>query len=190
MKILNFTVIKLSACLCIGIVLAYYIAIPVLWSLYSSLILFLLLTVFLFLSRKQFIQAIWFGVLVCFTTISIGIVSTNIHNQKLAKNHYIHLKYTPRQITFRVKEILKPGNYKAIVSPSSGDLDIKLSSNEAPVELDGDIKLIKDWTYTTNIVAKSNEPGIAAMLNLAGQKQSNGSVLIKNKGDLSPFIAR
>jgi len=111
MKILNFTVIKLSACLCIGIVLAYYIAIPVLWSLYSSLILFLLLTVFLFLSRKQFIQTIWFGVLVCFTTISIGIVSTNIHNQKLAKNHYIHLKHTPRQITFRVKEILKPGNY-------------------------------------------------------------------------------
>lgn len=111
MKILNFTVIKLSACLCIGILLAYYIAIPVIWSLYSSLILFLLLTVFLFLSRKQFIQTIWFGVLVCFTTISIGIVSTNIHNQKLAKNHYIHLKHTPRQITFRIKEILKPGNY-------------------------------------------------------------------------------
>lgn len=111
MKILNFTVIKLSACLCIGILLAYYIAIPVIWSLYSSLILFLLLTVFLFLSRKQFIQTIWFGVLVCFTTISIGIVSTNIHNQKLAKNHYIHLKHTPRQITFRIKQILKPGNY-------------------------------------------------------------------------------
>ncbi len=84
---------------------------------------------------------------------------------------------------------LKPGNYKAIVSPSSGDLDIKLSSNEAPVELEGDIKLIKDWTYTTNIVAKSSDPGIAAMLNLAGQKQSNGSVLIKNQGDLSPFIS-
>ena len=85
---------------------------------------------------------------------------------------------------------LKPGNYKAIISPSSGDLDIKLSSNEAPVELGGDIKLIKDWTYRTNIVAKSSEPGIAAMLNLAGQKQSNGSVLIKNEGDLSPFINR
>lgn len=85
---------------------------------------------------------------------------------------------------------LKPGNYKAIVSPSSGDLDIKLSSNEAPVDLSGDIKLVKDWTYSTNIMAKSNEPGIAAMLNLAGQKQSNGSVLIENKGDLSPFIGR
>jgi len=85
---------------------------------------------------------------------------------------------------------LKPGNYKAIISPSSGDLDIKLSSNEAPVELGGDIKLIKDWTYSTNIVAKSSDPGIAAMLNLAGQKQSNGSVVIKNKGDLSPFISR
>ena len=84
---------------------------------------------------------------------------------------------------------LKPGNYKAIVSPSSGDLDIKLSSNEAPVELGGDIKLIKDWTYSTNIVAKANDPGIAAMLNLAGQKQSNGSVLIKGKGDLSHITA-
>ncbi|WP_299881352.1 type II secretion system protein N [uncultured Cocleimonas sp.] len=85
---------------------------------------------------------------------------------------------------------LKPGNYKAILSPSSGDLDIKLSSNEAPVDLSGDIKLIKDWTYNTNIVAKSDEPGIAAMLNLAGQKQSNDSVLIKTTGDLSPFIKR
>jgi len=111
MKILNFTVIKLSACLCIGILLAYYIAIPVIWSLYSTLILFSLLTVFLFLSKKQFTQTIWFGVLVCFTTISIGIVSTNMHNQKRAKKHYSHLKDTPKQITFRVKQILKPGNY-------------------------------------------------------------------------------
>ncbi|MEB8432383.1 type II secretion system protein N [Cocleimonas sp. KMM 6892] len=83
---------------------------------------------------------------------------------------------------------LGPGNYKAIVSPLSGDLDIKLSSNEAPIDLSGDIKLIKDWTYSTNISAKSSEPGIAAMLNLAGKKQANGSVTIVNKGDLSPFI--
>ncbi|MBQ0787568.1 MAG: ComEC/Rec2 family competence protein [Oceanihabitans sp.] len=111
MKILNFTVIKLSTCLCIGILLAYYIAIPVTWSLYSALILFLLLSIILFLSRKQFTQTIWFGVLACFTTISIGIVSTNMHNQKHVKNHYTHLKYIPKQITFRIKEILKPGNY-------------------------------------------------------------------------------
>ncbi|WP_452229766.1 ComEC/Rec2 family competence protein [Lacinutrix sp. MEBiC02404] len=111
MRILNFTVIKLSACLCIGIVLAYSIVIPLTWSLYNALLHFLLLTISLFLSRKQFIKTIWFGVLVCFTTISIGIVSTNMHNPKHFKKHYTHLKNTPKQITFRIKEVLKPGNY-------------------------------------------------------------------------------
>ncbi|QRM88211.1 DUF4131 domain-containing protein [Lacinutrix sp. WUR7] len=111
MKILNFTVIKLSACLIIGIVLAYYISIPVTDSLYSTLLLFLLLSISVFLSRKQFTKTIWFGVLACFTTISLGILSTNFHNQKNLKNHYSHWNSENKPITFRIKEILKPGNY-------------------------------------------------------------------------------
>ncbi len=86
---------------------------------------------------------------------------------------------------------LKSGDYKAIVSPSSDDLDIKLSSNKAPIKLDGSIKLLnKDWAYSTNINAKSNEPGLTAALNFAGKKQPNGSVLIKETGDLSRYIKR
>lgn len=111
MKILNFTVIKLSACLCIGIVLAYYIAIPTTWSFYSALISFLLLSVSLLISRKQFIKTIWFGVLAGLTTVSLGIVSTNIHNQKHFRNHYTHFNSTAKPVTFRIKEVLKPGNY-------------------------------------------------------------------------------
>ncbi|WP_055442567.1 ComEC/Rec2 family competence protein [Lacinutrix himadriensis] len=151
MKILNFTVIKLSACLIIGIVLAYYISIPVTDSLHSTLLLFLLLSISVFLSRKQFTKTIWFGVLACFTTISLGILSTNFHNQKNLKNHYSHWNSENKPITFRIKEILKPGNYndKYVVDILkiddkfvTGKALLNLKKDSLPKKLDIDAILI------------------------------------------------
>lgn len=111
MRITNFTVIKLSVCLCLGIILAYYTTIDITLSFYISILSFSLLSISLLISRKQFTKTIWFGVLVFLTTISLGIVSTNIHNQKHFKNHYTHFNSTTKLITFRIKKILKPGIY-------------------------------------------------------------------------------
>lgn len=83
---------------------------------------------------------------------------------------------------------LDRGDYRALLIPTTQGLDIKLSSNDAPIELNGDIKLNKDWKYETNINAKGVNQGISAMLRFAGKPQNDGSTLIQQKGDLSPFI--
>jgi hypothetical protein len=83
---------------------------------------------------------------------------------------------------------LEPGDYHAVITPESDKLNIKLSSSEAPLELNGNIVLNKEWQYDANIIAKAQKPSLRAMLNLAGKPQSDGSALIKQKGDLKPFI--
>jgi len=83
---------------------------------------------------------------------------------------------------------LDRGDYRAMLIPTSQGLDIKLSSSDAPIELNGDIKLNKDWMFETNVNAKGVEQGISAILNFAGKPQANGSTLIQQKGDLKPFI--
>ena len=83
---------------------------------------------------------------------------------------------------------LDKGDYRAVIKPIGENLNIKLSSKEAPIELNGDIKLQNDWTYNTNLIAKSNNPGLKAMLKFAGKQQNDGSILVNQKGDLKPFI--
>ena len=83
---------------------------------------------------------------------------------------------------------LDTGDYRAVISPDSGDMKILLSSSDAPAEIRGKIKLNKEWIYETDLSIKTNNNGLGAMLELLGKKQTNGSVLVKNKGDLKPFI--
>jgi len=83
---------------------------------------------------------------------------------------------------------LAEGDYRAVIKPENDNLDIKLSSKEAPIELNGDIKLQKDWLFATNLITKSNNPGLMAMMKFAGKPQTDGTILIKQKGDLKPFI--
>ncbi len=83
---------------------------------------------------------------------------------------------------------LSEGDYRAVIKPVAGDLDVKLSSKEAPIELNGDIKLQKDWLFTTNLITKSSNLGLMTMMKFAGKPQADGSIAIKQKGDLKPFI--
>jgi len=86
--------------------------------------------------------------------------------------------------------ILEPGDYHAVVKPESDNLNIKLTSSEAPIELNGDIVVNKEWLFETNISTKAKKPSVRAMLNLAGKPQKDGTTLIKHKGDLKPFIIK
>lgn len=85
---------------------------------------------------------------------------------------------------------LAQGDYHAKITPDSGDLNIKLSSSDAPMELDGKIKLNKEWLYDSDINIKSNDPGLGSMIGLIGKKQADGTVNLKNKGDLKPFLGK
>ena len=83
---------------------------------------------------------------------------------------------------------LEKGDYRAELKPVDQDLDIKLSSKEAPIELNGRIKLQNNWVFNTNLTTKSNNRGLMAMMKFAGKPQTDGSILIKQSGDLKPFI--
>lgn len=85
---------------------------------------------------------------------------------------------------------LAKGDYNAVILPISGNMDIKLSSSDAPMELDGKIKLNKEWIYNSDLNIKSEDPGIGSMISLLGEKQANGVVNVKKQGDLKPFIGK
>lgn len=85
---------------------------------------------------------------------------------------------------------LPQGDYHALITSSNDGLNIKLTSTDAPAELNGDIKLNKQWLYDTDIDIKAKEQGLTSMLGLVGEKQADGSVKIKQKGDLKPFLGK
>ncbi|KJD36334.1 competence protein [Tamlana sedimentorum] len=115
MKLLNFTIINLTICLILGIVMGYFINITVTISLVTSALFLLLLAISYVYFKNKLNSLIWFGVLAYLTIISIGVLTVNFHNQKNHINHYTKtISYGEnniKTISFRVKEILKPGNY-------------------------------------------------------------------------------
>ncbi len=85
---------------------------------------------------------------------------------------------------------LPQGDYHAIITPDSNNLKIQLSSSDAPMELGGKIILNKEWIYKTDLNIKATDPNLVPMMGLIGKKQANGTVNIKQQGDLKPYIGK
>ena len=85
---------------------------------------------------------------------------------------------------------LAQGDYHAIITPDADNMHIKISSSDAPVELAGIIKLNKEWLYDTDLNIKSADPSISTMIGIIGKKKNNGTINIKQKGNLKPFIGK
>ncbi|WP_299250896.1 ComEC/Rec2 family competence protein [uncultured Lacinutrix sp.] len=111
MRLLNFSIIKLTACLVIGILIAFFIAIPVSIILYATVFLLLLLTLIFFISKNKRTKNVWFGIVSFLTMICIGLLVTNFHNEKLNSNNYTNIDSNKKLITFRIRSTLKSGNY-------------------------------------------------------------------------------
>lgn len=115
MKLLNFTIIKLTACLILGILIGYFwhVSIEIILGLTVGLLITMLgLNL---IARKQFNRSIWFGLNAFSLMICVGIITTAFHNQKNFSNHYSHVisleKDSLKTINFRVREVLKSGNF-------------------------------------------------------------------------------
>lgn len=111
MNLLNFTIIKLTFCLVIGILLAYFLAIPLSTALYATGFLLVVLAIIYFISKLKKVKTVWFGIISFLTMICIGALITNLHNEKLYTNNYSNIKSSEKQITFRIRTTLKPGLY-------------------------------------------------------------------------------
>ncbi len=149
MKLLNFTIIKLTICLVIGIAIAHSANIDFQIVLYTTIGLAILLGIYWIFLRKKINRLPIFGLLTYICVIGIGITSYTIQDDKLQTNHYTHLQSSTSfySILFKIEERLKPDNYndKYIVSvksfntkSASGKLliSIKRDSLSAPLSVD------------------------------------------------------
>ncbi|WP_245617603.1 ComEC/Rec2 family competence protein [Siansivirga zeaxanthinifaciens] len=83
-------------------------------SIVVSCVLTCALLIILIASKNKFNQSIWFGCVAYVTAISIGVLTTNLHNQIHFKNHYSKIILNENDqvlVAFKIKEILKPGKY-------------------------------------------------------------------------------
>ncbi len=123
MKLLNFTVIKLTLCLVTGILVAHYFRLDTDLIIYISIGLTLSLLVYNFLISKLIYSPITFGILSYCCMLSLGMTSYHIQDEKRHPSHYSHLELSdsPETLIFQIKARLKPDRYndKYIVSLKS-----------------------------------------------------------------------
>lgn len=85
---------------------------------------------------------------------------------------------------------LTEGDYNFVVTPDSEGLIIKPTSKKAPLNLNGEVKLSKEWILQPDIKVNSTNQSLAGMLKLAGKIQADGSTHITQSTDLKPFLKR
>ncbi|MCB4797264.1 ComEC/Rec2 family competence protein [Neotamlana laminarinivorans] len=115
MKLLSFTIIKLTICLITGILLGYFTSINLTLLLVIAFVFIFILFIIYIINKNKFKQSVWFGLFTFISMIIIGALTVKLHNPINFKNHYtqkVSLNNTSTHtIKFKVREVLKPGNY-------------------------------------------------------------------------------
>lgn len=122
-----------------------------------------------------------------------GDISSNIRSLSLSKGELPKLdaNILLKQGTLVAPMNISPaGDYSIAVEPVDNGLKAKISSNEAPLQLGGEANIDDKWNYTTDINIKPTKTagkGLVNVLKLAGKPAKDGSIPIKQKGQLKPF---
>jgi competence protein ComEC len=116
MKLLNFTIIKLTICLILGILFQYYFNLSYLSVSTCLIIVFIALGISFIYSNYNYKSSPVFGVLALITLFNIGLFTFTISDETLNKNHYSHLVFnleSQKNIRFKVEKRLKPDAYNS-----------------------------------------------------------------------------
>lgn len=115
MRIFNFTIVKFTLCLIAGILLGFFFKFSIHLILTVSGLLIITLFVLIKLGNRKFFNQIWFGLLTFFIVTMLGVLTVTIHDQRNYKNHYLKEEaiknYAVVQLSFRIGEVLKSGNF-------------------------------------------------------------------------------
>ena len=113
MKLLNFTIIKLTICLVIGILLAHFAKLSFQSILYITIGLVISAGIYWLILRSKINKSPLFGILACFCMIGIGMTSYNIQNETLRPQYYSNQNHLENQnvIIFQIEKRLKPDAY-------------------------------------------------------------------------------
>lgn len=165
MQAINFKVIKFTICLVVGILIYYYHTVSVQIAFAINLISFILLSIVYFINKKLNKRTISFGVLTALTLINLGILTATIHNEKNHKNHYTKFYNNDNEqlqnIKFKIRTVLKPGNYyqKYIIEFIAINDKIVSGKSLLNVEIDSsDTSLKVDDVLTTRTSIKNLIP--------------------------------
>ncbi|ALJ05169.1 competence protein [Pseudalgibacter alginicilyticus] len=165
MRLLNFTIIKLTFFLVTGILIGYFFNISANTSIAITGIFFLILCGCFLFAKKQFVKTIWFGIAAYLTMISIGILTETFHNEK---NHPIHFTHQIanetdllKTVTFKIREVLKPNNYYEKYVVTILNIDGKNTSGKSLLNIKKDSTqptLNVDATFISKAVFKDISP--------------------------------
>lgn len=111
MKVLDFPLTKITFSFIIGIIISYYFQ-PEIFIVLTALTVTITLFLITFFSYKK--NKIFFGILSCFFSFFIGIITLLFHTESLQKTNYIHFEKAfekPQFITVTLREKLKSNDY-------------------------------------------------------------------------------
>lgn len=112
MRLLDFVAVKLVLCLILGITLAHLLPSSIITTAFIFGVLMVILGILYFIGKNHFGHFPVFGVLAMVTTVCLGVLVYNLHDQKQYKNHYAnHITDDVQIVHFRIKERLKPGAF-------------------------------------------------------------------------------
>ena len=165
MKLLNFSVIKLTLCLIIGILIGHYLSPSLLFIVLSLVVLFVCLSVVFIYNSYKTNQNPWFGILAFLSMIFIGILIFQLQDERLSTDHYIHSKTdlaSSNALVFKIRKKLKPDayNYKFIAEvvsinykPHSGQLLLNISKDSTDLDFGVD-----DLFFTSASLTEVQKP--------------------------------
>ncbi len=162
MQFLNFTIIKLSIFLILGIITGFSLEIPG-----TALFIFSAFTLLIFIigflrARRQLFDDVFFGIITWSLIFTLGIVVAYLHQPKNQPNHYINHEDSEAKIMqIRINESLKPNLYnepylaevEKIISvensiPVKGKVLLNISKDSIDKELAPGMKLIVPYKLT------------------------------------------
>lgn len=151
MQFLNFTVIKFTLYLILGILVGHFYSVPVDIAISICFLLALILGISYLVNKKSLKKTVLFGTLTFISFFCIGILTTVFHNQENHQQHYT--KHFDEDldsiltITFKVREVLKSSNYhnKYVINFKTIDgktvtgkslLNVQKDSTKTPLKVD------------------------------------------------------
>lgn len=162
MKVLDFPLTKITISFIIGIIISYYFQPEIL-----IVIIALTVTIFLFLiaffSYKK--NKVFFGILSCFFSFFIGIITLLFHTESLQKTNYTHFEKAfekPQFITLTLSEKLKSNDYNDRYIASFNQIGEKSCSGKIIINIQKDktpnLLIIGNIIRLKTILQHNNSP--------------------------------
>ncbi|WP_255702611.1 ComEC/Rec2 family competence protein [Antarcticibacterium sp. 1MA-6-2] len=163
-NLLNYTIIKLSLLLIVGIILGNHLQIPPGCLLFPGALLLALFIISYKRTKNFLLQDVFFGITTYILFIFIGITTTSIHQPKNHPDHFTHFSSegTTEFIIAEVHERLKPSAFQERYILKTREINSKPVSGKLLLNINKDSTLVVlhpgDLLAVTSEIVQINKP--------------------------------